>query len=917
LNPPKKRERQHLGRIKKILYSKRVTILILVFFFLFSLRVINWFQYPNILISGDFRPPLIQDAFAKRVAYTWDETDFGMPSVYAPRILVPSNFFISVFQTLGVSLYYSEMMALILMFFLSSVFMFMFAKRITNGNIVASFIAALFLTSNLYMVNDREVTAISFVDVALVILPSLIAFTEGIRRKSYKFVAISGILFVLTYGAFPNFRVALLCIFAAMMVLLLASLNKGVKLTFNRKEEPKLFGFSVNISSIYTGLKYFAVFAFAGLLASVWVITIVWSNLGAFFNAYQQMSVPQVILDLRFHDVLRLITKWGFYSGSMDQPYVPYANVYLQNPLIIFLSYLPPLLAFASIFLSKERRLKVFFGVTAVVFLVLSDAFNPFLSQLYAAMATNIPLMLAFRESAQWTFFVIVAYGILIGLTISALCNRSKRRVLKILAISLTVIVFAASAYPITNGDVTRNYLDTKVKGAYFPDSYKALSNALSNNYWTLLLPPRSTYDTYNFSGIPLNSGNPYPLIFSKPVISGLGTEYVQSNNLDLLNKVYESVLTNEEVNVAPMGNASASSIEKDRFVPAQTIMPAQAIDGNYITRWASDHGMPQWLEIEWNETHELPKIRIVFENAYANDYTIETWNDTKWTTQIKVENNTNLEPEYTFSQLTPTTKLRINFTKASPFNMVSIWELQVYAKQTETVPKFLGMLGIKYLVLERDLVAGNISDANEIKINQSHSFVLTQDWSEFALYTNTYALQKLYPADNILNCSTLDDMFQTIEEIDRTTLQHSVFQNSTLTNINSSDTLVAPDNFQWNELSPTSYVARAQSKGPFVLAFLQSYDKNWKLTVNGKPTPEANHYEVNGFANAWLIDNTGDLTITLQYQTQTIFLESIIASIILPVLLMAYLSRKDLKRIGNLICRRLRSMKVKSKQEM
>lgn len=910
MNPPKKRERQHLGRIKKILYSKRVTILILVFFFLFSLRVINWFQYPNILISGDYRPPLIQDAFSKRVAYTWDETDFGMPSVYAPRILVPSNFFISVFQTLGVSLYYSEMMALILMFFLSSVFMFMFAKRITNGNIVASFIAALFLTSNLYMVNDREVTAISFVDVALVILPSLIAFTEGIRRKSYKFVAISGILFVLTYGAFPNFRVALLCIFAAMMVLLLASLNKGVKLTFNRKEEPKLFGFSVNISSIYTGLKYFAVFAFAGLLASVWVITMVWSNLGAFFNAYQQMSVPQFALNLQFHDALRLITKWGFYSGFMGQPYVPFANVYLQNPLIIFLSYLPPLLAFASIFLSKERRLKIFFGVTAVVFLVLSDAFNPFLSQLYAAMATSIPLMLAFRESAQWTFFVIVAYGILIGLTISALCNRSKRRVLKILAISLTVIVFAASAYPLTNGDVTRNYLDTKVKGAYFPDSYKALNNVLSNDYWTLLLPPRSTYDTYNFSGIPLNSGNPYPLIFSKPVISGLGTEYMQSNNIELLNRLYELVVSLEE-NVAPKGKASASTIEKDE------LKPSKAIDDDYGTRWASGEGMPQWFEIDWNQTQELTSIKINFENAYANNYTIQTWNGASWATQAQVKNNSALITEYEFPQTTATTKLRINFTEARSFNRVSIWELQVYAKQTETVSKFLGMLGIKYLVLERDLVAGNISDANEIKINQSHSFVLTQDWSEFALYTNIYALQKLYPADNILNCSTLDDMFQTIEEIDWTTLQHSVFQNSTLTSINSSDTPVAPDNFQWNELSPTSYAARAQSKGPFVLAFLESYDKNWKLTVNGKPIPEANHYEVNGFANAWLIVNTGELTITLQYQTQTIFLESIIASIILPVLLMAYLSRKDLKRIGNLICRRLRSMKVKSKQEM
>ena len=152
----------------------------------------------------------------------------------------------------------------------------------------------------------------------------------------------------------------------------------------------------------------------------------------------------------------------------------------------------------------------------------------------------------------------------------------------------------------------------------------------------------------------------------------------MQSENLDLLNKVYGLMLTNGYENVAPEGNASASSVEKDGLVPAQ------AIDGDYNTRWASEHGMPQWFEIEWNKTQELSKIRIVFENAYANDYTIETWNGSNWTTQTKVENNTNLEPEYVFSQLTPATRLRINFTKASPFNMVSIWELRCTFKPRE-----------------------------------------------------------------------------------------------------------------------------------------------------------------------------------------------------------------------------------------
>jgi hypothetical protein len=388
-----------------------------------------------------------------------------------------------------------------------------------------------------------------------------------------------------------------------------------------------------------------------------------------------------------------------------------------------------------------------------------------------------------------------------------------------------------------------------------------------------------------------------------------LGTEYVQSNNLDLLNKVYESVLANEEVNVAPVGNAAASSIEKDRFAPAQ------AIDGNYSTRWASDHGMPQWLEIEWNKTYELSKVRIVFENAYANDYAIETWNDTKWTTQIKVENNTNLEPEYAFPQLTPATKLRINFTGASPFNMVSIWELQAYANQPENTPKLLGMLGVKYLVLEKDLISGNAYNVTKNILDQNENYTLAKEWNEIALYNNNYALQKLYTADNVLKYTTLDDMLQNIRETKWETLQHSLLLNSTSTGTMENNKLSLPENLAWSEHSPTSYTVHVESKGAFVLVFLESYDEHWKVSVNGISVSETNHYEVNAFANGWVINTTGELAISIEYETQSVFFESVIASLVLPALLLVFLGRKGLKRIGGLVYRRLKPHAAKSEE--
>ena len=747
-----------LDKLRKKLHVKHVGILVIVLFFLSSLRVINWFEYPRILISGDFRPPLIQEAFVKRVLYTWDETDFGMPSVYAPRILVPSYFFMSVVQAFGASLYVAQMMALFLMYFLSSILMFVFMKRLTNGNVAASFVAALYLTSNLYMINDREVTAIGFLDVVLVILPCLAAFTEGIVKRSYSFMALSGLLFVLTYGSFPNFRVALLCLIALVLILLFIFMNTGLRISYRRDKASKLLGLSVDMKSLYVYLKNISVFIVFALLASIWIITIISTNFEAFFQTYKQMGAPQLILDIRLHDLLRLITKWGFYSGSLGKPYIPYADTYLHNPLIIILSYLPPILAFTSLLVSKSRKLTIYFSATAALFLVLTSGFNPLSSKLYLALSTYIPFMIAFRESAQWSFFVIISYSILIGITLSTLYDRFKGKALRIITLSLAIIILLASSYPLTTGDVARNWLNTDVKGSILPDSYTELNGMLSNQYWALLLPQRYTYVIYNFSGIPFGSGNPYPLIFSKPIISGLGTEYMQSENLGLLNRVYELMLTNG----------------------------------------------------------------------------------------------------------------------------------------ARGVSKFLGMLGVKYLILEKNLVSGNVYDVSELRLDQNENFVLTKEWDEVALYNNTHSLQKLYTADNILNYTTLDDMFQIVEESKWETLQRSALLNLTSTKRIRNNVLVPPENFVWSELSPTSYVAHVESKGAFVLVFLESYDEHWKVSVNGNQIQEKNHQEVNAFANGWLIDSTGDVTITIQYETQNIFIIFAVASIVLPLLLLAFFSRKS-----------------------
>ena len=193
-----------LGSLRKKLRTKYVGILIVLVFFLFSLRIINWFEYPYIMVAGDLRPPLVKEAFATRVLYSWNEIDFGIPSVYLPRVLDPFYLLTTVFQTFGITLYFSQEMAVFLMYFASSILMYVYVKKLTDGDVVASFVAALFLTANVELLSDREQSAIGFLDVALTILPSLVAFTKGLKTGSLRWMVVSGLLFLLTYGFFPT-----------------------------------------------------------------------------------------------------------------------------------------------------------------------------------------------------------------------------------------------------------------------------------------------------------------------------------------------------------------------------------------------------------------------------------------------------------------------------------------------------------------------------------------------------------------------------------------------------------------------------------------------------------------------------------------------------------------------------------------
>jgi len=109
-------------------------------------------------------------------------------------------------------------------------------------------------------------------------------------------------------------------------------------------------------------------------------------------------------------------------------------------------------------------------------------------------------------------------------------------------------------------------------------------------------------------------------------------------------------------------------------------------------------------------------------------------------------------------------------------------------------------------------------------------------------------------------------------------------------------DSVVKQPTVSFTKENPTKYTVKVDNlKKPTFLVFSETFNKEWKLY--GKDNiylPEAQHFLVNGYANAWLINpqdtnNNGSGQFTIEYIPQKFFYIGIIISIVSIFVCSAY----------------------------
>jgi len=556
-------------RLKSLLKEHYIPIF---FFVILNLRVLTWFRRGHVLFSGDFRPFLSCLAFNQNTQGFLTLIDFGSISFYFTRKL-------SFFDVLSLMLYkiiknitISQMIATYTLYLVYSIIVYTLFITLTENKIVAP-IATFYMITNPLLLNDREVTALGFVNYYY--LPVMIPVTLtsiAIKKKSHIMAIISGLTTILSIVTFPNYRNIIYIIFF-MFIIVISFVIKKTEIEVKSSHEELMIKVSIpRIRKIYKLIFTFALSAIIINLPLSFAVFKIYRPLYSVLKESTQKVVTTDVTNIYPLDTLRFIGRWGFYSGALGRLYVPYSIYYLENNLFKIITYTHIFIMLLTLYLvikyKEHRKLYFYYGLISLIGFIFSIFIIEFES--FKLFVQHNIIFRLFLEPIHVLFYSTFGISIIIGIFIDLILKNVKG-INKGLALTIFVLsLLSISSYPLFTGDVTTNWLEPSTKGYQIPiDFYGKLDKMMLSNYWVLLVPSRYTYITYKEPDGLWGSGNPYPKLLGVPFISGLGTEYVPSPVKEYVNWIYDlfsddNVSSSDIIKVLSLSGVKYVLIEKN-----------------------------------------------------------------------------------------------------------------------------------------------------------------------------------------------------------------------------------------------------------------------------------------------------------------------------------------------------------------
>jgi len=166
-------------------------------------------------------------------------------------------------------------------------------------------------------------------------------------------------------------------------------------------------------------------------------------------------------------------------AGLNVWPNYPYYHLYTSNGFFIFLGYLIPIFAIASLFIRDGEKIKIFFGLVSIIALFFAKGVHPPFPKLFLFISSKIHYFGMYRAVYhKFVFYIVLAYSILIGFFVSQFFCLLKKYYGKaryiVLLVPLMILLYNKPFF--TQSVVKRDYLTV------IPEEYKKLEDVMKED---------------------------------------------------------------------------------------------------------------------------------------------------------------------------------------------------------------------------------------------------------------------------------------------------------------------------------------------------------------------------------------------------------------------------------------------------
>lgn len=339
-----------------------------------------------------------------------------------------------------------------------------------------------------------------------------------------------------------------------------------------------------------------------------------------------------------------------WWSGS-------HITAFINQPIPLYF-WMIPIFAFLGLFLNRRNRHILFFGLVALLGILLSKQVSQPLTTLYPWLFEHFPGFNAFREASKFYYLVALGYAVLIGGFVDWMWqNLSKQKWQiygKYLFTLLIITIFLFNTKPIITGEIGTLFVPRHI-----PQDYLVLNDFILKQreyFRTIWVPRDSRWGIFT---------NQNPKISNVTVIGSDLASLLQNYNEN------EKLIQNRIINLFKLPFA-------DRLIDVSSIkyviVPLQdnANDDDFYKDYGGDKdpNIRQWYIDQLDKVSWLKKIDIgtkdlvVYENANYKEPI------SSFTKLYSLDSTNNLDAKYSFIN----TKLngQFYFTSPTPKNDIS-----------------------------------------------------------------------------------------------------------------------------------------------------------------------------------------------------------------------------------------------------